>query len=219
MFNFLGTTQARVLTVVLLVHIAAFYGLSRTEPVRQVTSLSLFPAEINHWSMVQEGVVDKETMEVLKADDVITRLYASAQTKGVANLFVAYFQTQRNGKTPHSPKNCLPGSGWLPVVNDRIKIDIAGEAEPLDVNRFVVARGEDKSVVLYWYQTYRRSVASEYQAKIYTVLDSLRYNRSDAAVVKVTVLVRRGQTEEDAFGVGVDFIRSFYPKLKPYFPA
>ncbi len=58
--------------------------------------------------------LDKETLDILNADDILSRVYKNTQTGTIATLFVAYFQTQRTGKTPHSPKNCLPGSGWVP---------------------------------------------------------------------------------------------------------
>lgn len=219
MLSFLSTTPARVLTAALILHSAAFYGMSRSEPVRIVSPLSNFPKELSGWKMIQEGVVEKEVMDVLKADDVITRWYGNAKYPEIASLFVAYFTTQRNGKAPHSPQNCLPGSGWLPVLRDRIYVPIEGESVPLEANRFIVARGEDKSLVIYWYQTQRRTVASEYTAKIYTVLDAIRYNRSDAAIVKVTIPIRGERTQEEITAIAQDFIQIFYAKLKPYFPA
>ena len=69
--------------------------------------------------MVREGVIEQDEKDVLRADDYLTRQYARRRTKP-ANLFVAYFQSQRAGQTPHSPKNCLPGSGWTWSVADTI---------------------------------------------------------------------------------------------------
>ena len=64
---------------------------------------------------------------------------------------------------------------------------IAGRPEPIEVNRYIVARRDQRSVVLYWYQAHNRVVASEYWGKIYTVIDSVRLRRSDGAMVRVTV--------------------------------
>ncbi|HUQ95389.1 MAG TPA: EpsI family protein [Bryobacteraceae bacterium] len=218
MLSFLSSRNARILSIALLLQALAFYGLGRTEPVRIVSALSTFPQEFGSWKLLQEGVVDKETMEVLKADDVVTRWYSSERDKDIASLFIAYFNTQRRGKTPHSPKNCLPGAGWTELRNDKLLIPIAGRPEPVEANRYVVARGNDKSMVIYWYQTKRRTIASEYTAKIYTVVDSLRYNRSDTAVVKVTVPIRDGN-EEKANAIAVGFVQAMFDKLAPYFPA
>src|SRR5262245_58731724 len=119
MFDFLRSNRLRILSALLILQAATFYGLARTEPVRTVKPLSEFPTTIGSWKMIQEGSLEKEEMDILKADEAITRYYADQESQRGANLFIAYFATQRTGKAPHSPKNCLPGAGWLPVVNDQ----------------------------------------------------------------------------------------------------
>lgn len=219
MFRFLAAKPAKVLTAVLLIQAAAFYGMARTEETHIVQPLRTFPASIGNWTLLQEGTVEKEVMDVLRADDVLTRSYVNRGAGTMAHLFIAYFNTQRTGKAPHSPKNCLPGAGWLPVVNDRITVDIPGRATPVEANRYIVARGDAKSLVLYWYQTHKRTVASEYTAKVYTVLDALRYNRSDTAVVKVTIPMSSEVDNAHVTSIAIGFIREFFDKLLPFFPA
>ena len=89
-------------------------------------------------------MVEQEVQDVLKADELLTRSYVNAGQQMAAHLFVAYFRSQRTGQTPHSPKNCLPGSGWIPSVSDVIHIDIPGR-QPIEANRYVVAKGDQKS--------------------------------------------------------------------------
>ena len=48
-------------------------------------------------------------------------------------------------------------------------------------------KGLDRQLVLYRYQAHGRIVASEYWGKIYTVVDAIRLNRSDGAMVRVIV--------------------------------
>src|SRR5580692_3595970 len=100
----------RVLTLVLLVQAALFYAASRAESAIVAAPLSGFPTTIGPWTLIQEGVMEKETQDILRADDTLIRSYGSPE--GAANLFIAFFKTQRTGQSPHSPKNCLPGSGW-----------------------------------------------------------------------------------------------------------
>jgi EpsI family protein len=208
----------KVLTIALLVQCLAFYAMAnRTESTPIVSALSSFPQQLGEWRMVREGVIEKEIMDVLRADDAITRWYAKPDSSTAADLFIAYFNTQKTGKTPHSPKNCLPGAGWSPILSDRIMIPIPGH-EPVEANRYIVSRGNLKSLVLYWYQSSRRTVAGEYKAKVFTVYDSIRYNRSDAAVVKVTLPLGE-ETEEQATGIATGFVQEFFAKLLPYFPA
>jgi EpsI family protein len=208
----------RILSLALLAQAGVFYASSRAENVPIMRPLRDFPRALSGWVMTQEGYVDEETQAVLKADDTLTRNYGNAKYRFQPNLFVAYFQTQRTGKTPHSPKNCLPGSGWERTTEDFLDITIPGMAEPIHVNRYIVAKGEQKSLVLYWYQTQRRVVASEYKAKILTVRDAIRYNRTDTALVRVVVPVIVND-EATAQEEAIDFVRSFFTPLRQYLPA
>jgi EpsI family protein len=216
--GFLKNKHARILTVVLLAQLGGFYAVSRRENVPLARPLGQFPKELKDWRMAQEGVVEKEMMDVLRADDVLTRVYANRASRWPAGLFVAYFKSQRTGQTPHSPKNCLPGSGWVPSESQIISVSVPGEAEPIRVNRYIVAKGEEKSVVLYWYQTRNRVIASEYQAKLYLVADAIRYNRTDTALVRVTVPVTDNQ-EAAAGEAAVQFVQSFFSALRQYLPG
>src|SRR6202140_2714145 len=199
---------ARILTVVLVIQAALFYATSRGENVPSMQPLHDFQHEISGWTMVQEGYVDDETQAILQADDTLTRTYGSPKYRLVSNLFVAFFKTQRTGKTPHSPKNCLPGSGWEREREDYLDVAIPGMAEPIQVNRYIVSKGDQKSLVLYWYQTQNRVVANEYKAKLLTVRDAIRYNRTDVAIVRVIVPVLGN--EAAAQQEAIDFVQSFF---------
>lgn len=215
--NLVQSRSAIVLSVVLLAQAGIFYGFSRGEAVPLTRPLDQFPIEIGPWHMVQQGVMEQEVKDVLRADDYVTRYYAESPTK-FANLFVAFFKSQRAGQTPHSPKNCLPGSGWVWTVSDTIPVTIPGRAEPLTINRYIVSKGEERSLVLYWYQSRDRVVASEYRAAAFSALDALRYNHTDTALVRVVVPIVKNQ-EQAATETGVEFIRAFFTTLRQFFPA
>jgi EpsI family protein len=210
--------SSRVLTVVLLTQAAVFYGSSRGERTPPHKPLQEFSLADGDWVVRQEVQLDRETLEVLKADDILSRVYQNKSSGRLATLFVAYFQTQRSGKAPHSPKNCLPGSGWVPSQSGTIDIAIAAETKPIRVNRYVVSRGQNESVVLYWYQARNRIVASEYSAKIFTVADAICYNRTDTSLVRVIVGVEDGNTR-GATDTAVSFVQSFFEPLRRYLPG
>jgi EpsI family protein len=209
---------ARILTVVLVIQAALFYATSRGENVPGMQPLHDFQHELSGWTMVQEGYVDDETQAVLKADDTLTRTYGSPKYPLTSNLFVAFFKTQRTGKTPHSPKNCLPGSGWEREREDYLDVTIPGMAEPIQVNRYIVSKGDQKSLVLYWYQTQKRVIANEYKAKIMTIEDAIRFNRTDTALVRVVVPVR-GSNDAEAQQEAVAFVQAFFIPLRKYLPS
>lgn len=207
-----------LLVVVLAVQAAFFYSASSGDATPLPLPLAAFPTALGNFRVLQEGVVEPEVLEVLKADDTLVRWYKSPDD-GVASLFIAYFKTQRNGQSPHSPKNCLPGSGWQPSESG--KIDVSVGDETIHVNRYLVAKGENESLVLYWYQSQGRVIADEFAAKFFLISDSIRKHRSDTALVRVITTVPpnsgaagRAQAEKTA----VNFVKTLYPSLKTYLP-
>lgn len=215
--HFLKRRSVQILTVALLLHAATFYGFSRPEQVPINKPLNEVPKQFNKWTLSQEGVVEKEVQEVLRADDLLNRSYVNTDLRLPANLFVAYFRTQRTGQAPHSPKNCLPGNGWVTSASDIINIPIAGRT-PIEVNRYVVSRGDQSSMVLYWYQSRDRTVASEYNAKFWVVADAVRHNRTDTALVRVIVPIAQGKADLSE-KAAIDFVQSFFTPLRQHFPA
>jgi EpsI family protein len=215
MLKFLSSRAAIAATVLIVLQGALIYSAVRPESPPSGRALSQFPVSLGSWTLLQEGVIDADTQAVLQADDLLNRFYSGNGTG--ANLFVAAFRSQRSGKAPHSPKNCLPGSGWTPLESSYASIDVGGPT-PIQVNRYVVAHGEERSLVLYWYQSRERSIASEYTAKFWVVVDAMRLNRTDTALVRVVVpIVNRDEAAADKSAA--DFIRSLYGPLRQYLPA
>lgn len=202
-------------SVLLLVQAVLLYSAIRPEAIVPGRPLAQMPKTLGTWQFVQDGVIDKETLDVLKADDILNRVYVQG-TRG-AYLFVAAFRSQRNGKAPHSPKNCLPGSGWTPLNSGEMVVD-TGVRGPITVNRYVVAHGDQRSLVLYWYQSRDRAIASEYKAKFWVMADAVRLNRTDTALVRVVVPIT-DHNEDAAVQTATDFVKAFYGTLRQYLPA
>src|ERR1700683_4012149 len=202
--SFLKGRPAMILSFFLILQGSLFYGFSRGETPPSYRSLDGFPKEIGGWRMIQQGVIEQDVKDVLRAADYITREYAASPEKA-ANLFVAFFKSQRAGQTPHSPKNCLPGSGWVWTIADTVPLTVPGRAAPIEINRYLVSKGESRSMVLYWYQSRDRVVASEYKAAALVAWDAIRFNRTDTSLVRVVVPVVNGR-DDAATQTGVEFI-------------
>jgi EpsI family protein len=196
-----------VLAALLTVQGSAYFAVSRrTETIPESRPLAAFPARIGKWTVARQNIIEQDERDILRADDYLTRNYVGVNGKQ-ASLFVAYFRSQRAGQTPHSPKNCLPGSGWTWSVSDTIGVAIAGRAQPIEINRYVVSKGDQRAVVLYWYQSRDRVVAGETRAAFFTAWDALRYNHTDTELVRVVTPVA---------GDGVEFIQAFFSELRRY---
>ncbi len=217
MHRLLRSRYVQVLTLVLALQALLFYTASHGENVPLARSLQFFPAQVGTWTLAQTGIVEPETLAVLKADDTLTRWYVNPSGGG-ANLFVAFFKTQRTGQSPHSPKNCLPGSGWSPSSTGFVDVSIPARNETIRINKYIVSKGDQKSLVLYWYQSQNRVIADEFSAKIYLVADSIRHHRSDTALVRIVVPVT-GDHEQQAAEQGEAFVQAVYPQLRAYLPS
>lgn len=217
--NFLNSKYARVVTALLLLQGIVFYSVAlRAENIPGVSPLSGFPTDVSGWQMLKDIKIEQETLDILKADDTLNRVYVNPQKSSETYLFIAFFKTQRYGQAPHSPKNCLPGSGFEPIEAGAISISIPGRAEPIEVNRYLTARGEEKSVTLYWYQSRRRVIAGEFSAKFWLIADSIRYHRSDSSLVKVVVPVRNNDADA-ATKTAIDFVKVVFQPVSRQLPS
>jgi EpsI family protein len=212
-------------SVVLFVCLVAAAGVvaraNRAEPVAIRQQLDHFPTKIEEWQGVQEPPYAKNVLAALGVDDYLTRIYYSPDRSGVG-LYIGYYQSQRQGDTMHSPLNCLPGAGWEPLSKSGLRLNVAtsatGPTRDIEINRYVVRKGIDKQLVLYWYQSHDRVVASEYWGKFYLVADAMRLNRTDGSMVRVTAPVGDGG-EAGAEATAVKFVKAIFPVLSSYLPS
>ena len=216
--SFFRSRNLIIFTVLVVLQGATGYLLTaRSEYVPQGRPLLSLPANVAGWQMVKEWAIEPDVQAVLRADDTLSRHYMKAGYPQGAGLFMAFFRSQRAGVAPHSPKNCLPGNGWVAEKSTVIRIPVDGRAEPVETNSYVVQRGDNKSVVMYWYQSHGRTVADEYRAKFYVMSDAIRYTRTDTALVRVTVAVGPGGVEA-AEAAATEFVKQFFAPISSVLP-
>ncbi|HWB16274.1 MAG TPA: EpsI family protein [Vicinamibacterales bacterium] len=188
------------------------------EPVPTRRPLTELPERIGGWRAEAAPPFTNDVLQMLGVDEYVNRIYAEP-SEGAVALYIGYYRSQRQGDTIHSPLNCLPGAGWQPISTARTEIPVAGHA-PLTVNRFVIEKGLDRQVVLYWYQSHGRVIASEYWSKIFMVYDGVRLNRSDAAMVRViSPILPSADGERAAEARTRAFTQALFPTLDAYLPS
>ena len=179
-------------------------------------ALSEMPSQVGSWRQVgADQRFDQQTESVLRADDYLSRNYALPDGR-TASFYVGYYASQRTGATYHSPLNCLPGSGWEMDEAASVTITPANGDPAFEANRYIVQNGDNRQLLIYWYQGRGRKVASEYWGKIYTVIDSVRRRRSDGSMVRVMMPV--GQSEEATIKAAVDLAAQIAPALPEFVP-
>jgi EpsI family protein len=207
----------RFLPVLLLVSLTAVVLQARyyTETILPRREFNLFPMTLGAWG-ASDIALSPEELSILGPGDFLLRDYQRTDEFPV-NLFFAYYRSQRSGDTIHSPRNCLPGSGWAPLKLGRIQIP-RPDRTPMIVNRYIVGKGSDRMLVLYWYQAHGRVTGSEYWAKLFLVEDAIRMNRTDGALVRVTTPFVNENDDASAEKRAVEFTEQILPLLDSYIP-
>ena len=192
--------------------------------------LSQFPAIIGT-RLANDVSMDIETLQILGKGDFLNRLYqppppplgrpwpatADADARAPIGLFIGYFPTQRTGQSIHSPQNCLPGAGWT-FESSWITSLTNAAGQKYQVKEYLITDGTSNQEVLYWYQMHGRVIAGDYAAKLYTLADSIRYGRTDAALVRIITPVEPGEDRLQSRARAIRFAEQIAPLLPAYVP-
>jgi exosortase D (VPLPA-CTERM-specific) len=197
--------------------VALLLGLSATQvkAIPPLRSLDLLPARIGDFVRVMDDTMDQRVVDALGVDHYVMRAYR-APSGHVLWLYIGYFEDQKEGAMIHSPKHCYPGSGWSALSDKVITINLPAMDERLDVNEYLLAKGDDRELVNYWYQSRGRAFASEYADRLFMLRDSLLKRRSDGCLIRISGPAQDlAAAREDEHA----FVRSLFPILKDFLPS
>jgi EpsI family protein len=191
-------------------------ALDRRQPLLTRTSLSSFPLSLTTWAGTDVPLPD-ETRKRLGTGEFLQRTYRDSAARGsYVDLYVAYVPDQR-AMFHHPPQVCLEGSGWSALESGTTTLAFPGAA-PFSAKRYLIAKGEERQLVLFWYSARGRRAASEDWMNVYLALDSLRLNRSDNALIRINTELRPGEKPEDAERRLLSFAGIVNPLLQNYIP-
>lgn len=190
---------------------------AREEVIPARDSFVHFPQTIQSWT-ASSTPIPPEIISELKVTDYLSSDFISLDYKIPVNLYVAYYQSQRKGASPHSPKVCMPGGGWEITDFSRQQIELTHEDEPLRYNRAVIKKGESQQLVYYWFQQRGRTIANEYMMKMYLFIDAITKNRTDGSLVRVVTPIARSENIASADKRLQSFIQQTTPELSSFIP-
>ena len=167
--------------------------------------LEEIPDTVNGWVASPSRTLDPEVDRVLGATAYLHRVYSRGDW--ALELFVAYYGQQRAGEAMHSPKNCLPGSGW--EIWRHELAEVATSQGNLQINRYSIQNGVDRRIVLYWYQTQDRIFAGEFAGKAYLIWDAVVNGHRSGSIVRVILPDREG-----AAAAGLEFSAQIVPAVE-----
>ena len=170
-------------------------GLQPTRAMQLAEPLSGFPAQLGGYVMTDERTLSDAEVSILAPDNYLLRRYLDDDGRRW-DLFVAFYGRQASGSSIHSPRNCLPGSGWEPVQHDRIVVE--SRLGSGSVNRYVVVHQSGaRALVFYWYQGRGRIAASEYKVKWDLVRDAIVRRRTDETLVRIVFPLGKDEKVEE----------------------
>lgn len=215
------TSKKLVSAALVLIASGALWQLlpPREAPTLARESLALFPMNIEGWKGQPGAKLDPSIEQALGADDYLTADYTAPGEQPPVNLFIAFYNSTTDGTGIHSPEVCIPGGGWEISRWQQVQVP-TGEAAtpPFRVNRAIIQKGQSKQLVYYWFEMRGRRFSSEYEAKFYTVWDSLIRLRADGALVRFVTPVERGEPEAAADKRLTAFLASLIKTIPNYVP-
>lgn len=214
MYNFSGSIRLGIISLTLLATLVLLHAVTRRETIVPRCSLNDFPQAISGFTS-EDQPIEPRIVQAVSVTDYTNRLYFDSSRNSI-QLYIGFYASQRTGDTVHSPKNCLPGSGWDPVRFSYVTIPLATGSQ-IVVNETVVQRGLDKQLVFYWYQGRGRVMASEYSAKFWMVADAISRNRTDGALVRLVTPINDG--EANARARLLHFTQLLFPHLQDFLPG
>jgi len=169
-------------------------GTTRQRAMPLSAPLATIPATLGDYQS-QDQALSAEEQRVVGMSSYLLRNFSRGDQPAFS-IYVGYYDQQLQGKTIHSPKNCLPGAGWEPLAAGREAI--ATPTGAATVNRYLLVNRGQRALVYYWYQGRGRIEADEYRVKLQLLRDSALRGRTEEALVRVVVPVTGDEREATA---------------------
>ena len=190
---------------------AVYIGFHRETPAPLASPLSLFPSELGSWHMVHQETFSPAMLSVLRPSDYLSRSYQNQSGKTV-QLYIGYHDGGQGSGPIHSPKNCLPGSGWLEVYSRPLEFDFNGKR--IRLTQAVYRQGDRQELFVYWFMVRSNILSNEIGLKLAEIANSVRYGQRGASFVRLSLGAASNPTE--SLSTLEDFLRQAYPTILGY---
>lgn len=188
----------------LLGTLGAARSIARRTPENPAQPLATIADQIDGWHVAADSALDARVINALAPTEYLQRRYRKDATD--LDLFIAYYAQQKAGESMHSPKHCLPGSGWEIWKQGSADVSVSGRNER--INQYGIENNGTRMLMFYWYQSGRRIIASEYAGKLLLARDSVMTGRTAAAIVRIVLPDKEGAAEE-----AVSFAAAMIPQV------
>lgn len=161
---------------------------------------------------ITERPIEPEIAEVLGADDSIV-IDTISDNGDYINIYMAYLEAQRDGRSWHSPRQCMPGGGWEIAQHEIVK-SRARDGRKFNYNRLVIQHRDQSQLVYYWYDQRGRKVANEFGMKLWLIFDAVTKHRSDGAMVRLITPIKN----DEGVGLAEKRLQAMVEKMEAFLP-
>jgi EpsI family protein len=207
-------TKTVITIVILFIAAALTHFAAQSERTAPNKPFSEFPLEIDNWKGITSEL-DEKVYNILGVEDYILANYRRPSGEMV-NLYVGFYQSQKEGDIIHSPKNCMPGAGWNITETSIETVPLDNSGKRMKVIKLLLQKGPEKQIVLYWFQSRGRIISSEYMEKVWLVIDSITRHRTDGSFVRLITPVVKDETT--AVNLLKEFAQKAFPFLNEHIP-
>lgn len=198
-----------VLLAGLFLCVAAYAQTPRVMPAPLPQPLERFPAVLGQWRMVGQEFFNPALLASLQPTDYLFRRYQRASGDAV-DLYIGYHDGGRGSGPIHSPKNCLPGSGWSEISAK--PLSVSPDGQPITVMAAWYAKGMEKTLFVYWFATGERILTSEIGLKAAELANTVIHGRRNAAFVRISLPA--GADEQADLAKASDFLNQAFADLR-----
>lgn len=196
-------TKLAVALAVLALNFYIYHFLATEAVIPQRRQFDAFPRTFDGWSCPEPERMEKEVVANLGVTDYLICSFVRQDPSGLVNVYLGYHERQvreegggSGENSIHPPAHCLPGSGWDMIRVETVSLDLPGLPQrPAPVKRLLIAKGDARQLVYYWYQQQGRVIAEDWQKILYVGLDRALRGRTDATLVRFTIPILRDEEE------------------------
>ena len=204
--------------LILALTLGLSHGVEFREKIPAQKPLTQFPLEVGEWRGKLQ-FMSSDILRGLPLSDYVMIDYLGPNGK-MLDFYVAYYESQRKGKSIHTPDTCLPGAGWVFEKAELISFPTPGEnGGTTTVNRAFITKMNMRQLVYYWFPQRGRILHNLYEMKFYAFWDALTQQRTDGALVRLITPLTELEPTDQADQRLQQFTRQLLPLLAEYLPG
>lgn len=177
-------------------------------------SFEEFPRVVGRWRAERGNLTERES-ELLRVDDYLRAEFYPPDGSSAVSAYVGYYGNPDRA-TQHPPTICYPGAGWLKAYEAPTRLK-AGQSGEIEVQETVFQRGDERQLVVYWYQTPGYSGARTGRQKLVRLMRTLS-GKAPAGAAKVQIALKIDTSREAAEKQLEGFLSDFLPELRRFVP-